>query len=113
MIFLKIGIIGSRNLFVASLENYLPENTTEIVSGGAKGIDNCAREYAIINNIKLTEFLPEYQKYGRVAPLKRNLQIIDYSDMLIAFWNGKSKGTKHVIDSCKKKNKPIKIHIIN
>ena len=70
MMFLKIGIIGSRNLFVASLENYLPENTTEIVSGGAKGIDNCAREYAIINNIKLTEFLPEYQKYGRVAPYR-------------------------------------------
>lgn len=110
---MKVGIVGSRNLLVADLENYLPGNTTEIVSGGAKGVDKCAKEYAKINNIKLTEFLPKYEKYGRAAPLKRNLQIIDYADMLIAFWNGKSKGTKHVIDSCKKKNKPIKIHIIN
>jgi len=47
----------------------------------------------------MTEFLPEYHTYGRVAPLKRNLQIIDYSDVIIAFWNGKSSGTKYVIDN--------------
>jgi hypothetical protein len=44
----------------------------EIVSGGAIGIDRCAKEYAIRNNITLREFLPEYNKFGRSAPLKRN-----------------------------------------
>ncbi len=72
---MKIAVIGSRGLTVRNLEKYLPKETTEIVSGGAIGIDSCAREYALINKIKLTEFLPEYKKYGRCAPLKRNLQI--------------------------------------
>lgn len=73
---MKVAIIGSRNLKVENLEQYLPKETTEIVSGGAVGIDRCAREYAIAEKIKLTEFLPEYYKYGRSAPLKRNITII-------------------------------------
>lgn len=109
---MKVAVIGSRNLVVTDLEHYLPEGVTEIVSGGAKGIDTCAREYAKANNLKLTEFFPEYQKYGRAAPLKRNLQIIDYADAVIAFWDGKSKGTKYVIDNCKSKKVKIDIYII-
>ena len=55
---MKVAVIGSRNLTVENLGQYLPEETTEIVSGGAKGMDTCAREYAIANGLKLTEFLP-------------------------------------------------------
>lgn len=109
---MKIAVIGSRGLTVRNLEKYLPKETTEIVSGGAIGIDSCAREYALINKIKLTEFLPEYKKYGRYAPLKRNLQIIDYADLVLAFWDGKSRGTKYVIENCKKKNRKIRIFIL-
>lgn len=108
---MKVAVIGSRGLRVDNLEKYLPKETTEIVSGGAVGIDTCAKEYAIKNNIKLTEFLPEYEKYGRSAPLKRNLLIIDYADYVLAFWDGKSHGTKYVIDNCKKKNKPVRVLI--
>lgn len=107
---MKIAIIGSRNLIVNDLENYLPADTDEIVSGGARGIDSCAREYAKKNNIKLTEFLPEYDKYRRGAPLKRNLQIIEYADAVIAFWDGHSHGTKYVIDNCKKINKKVTVY---
>lgn len=57
---MKVAIIGSRNLIVKDLKKYLPEDTTEIVSGGARGIDTCAREYAHRNGLELTEFLPEY-----------------------------------------------------
>ena len=85
---------------VENLGKYLPPETTEIVSGGAKGVDTSAREYAIANHIKLTEFLPEYNKFGRRAPLKRNLQIIEYADLVLAFWDGQSHGTKFVIDKC-------------
>ena len=110
---MKVGVIGSRGLTVDNLEQYLPENTTEIVSGGAKGIDTCAREYAISHGIKLTEFLPEYSRYGRGAPLKRNLKIIEYADVVIAFWDGKSKGTKYVIDNCKKQGVQVDVHIFS
>ena len=55
---MKVAIVGSRGLQVAHLENYLPAGVTEIVSGGARGIDTCARAYAHSHQIKLTEFLP-------------------------------------------------------
>ena len=108
---MKIAVVGSRGLKVNDLGRYLPSGVTEIVSGGARGIDTCAREYAEKNRIKLTEFLPQYEKYGRSAPLKRNLQIIDYTDLVLAFWDGNSKGTKYVIEQCKKQNKEIKIFL--
>jgi hypothetical protein len=108
---MKVAVIGSRNLTVENLGQYLPEETTEIVSGGAKGMDTCAREYASVKGLKLTEFLPEYKKYGRGAPLKRNLQIIDYADCVLAFWDGQSGGTKYVIENCKKRNKKVRVFL--
>ena len=110
---MKVAVIGSRGLTIDDLGEYLPEGTTEIVSGGAKGIDSCAKDYALAHNIKLTEFLPEYKRFGRVAPLKRNLKIIEYSDIVLAFWDGKSKGTKYVIDNCRKMGVEVKIYTID
>ena len=66
---MKLAIIGSRNLTVTNLEDYIPPETTEIVSGGAKGIDTCAGEYAHAHGLPLTEFLPDYARYKRGAPL--------------------------------------------
>ena len=74
---MKVAVIGSRGLLVDDLEKYLPDYTTEIISGGAKGVDASAREYALRYGLKLTEYLPEYSRYGRSAPLKRNITIIE------------------------------------
>lgn len=109
---MRVAIIGSRCLEIDDIRKYLPEGVTEIVSGGAKGIDKCAREYAMKNGLKLTEFLPEYSRYKKGAPLKRNLQIIDYADKVIAFWDGKSRGTKFIIENCRKENKEIEVIVI-
>ncbi len=111
---MKLAIIGSRNLTISTLEKYIPSRVEEIVTGGAKGIDACAEKYAIENHIKLTIFLPEYEKYGRyAAPLKRNLQIIKYSDFVVAFWDGISKGTGFVIDNCKRMKKEHIVYLIS
>ena len=107
---MKAAVIGSRGLYVDHLGDYLPEGVTEIVSGGAEGIDTCAREYAQRHGLKLTEFLPEYEKYGRGAPLRRNITIIEYADFVLAFWDGRSRGTKYVIDNCKKRNIPVAVY---
>ena len=107
---MRVAVIGSRGLHVDHLEDYLPEGVTEIVSGGAKGIDTCAKDYALRHGLKLTEFLPEYEKYGRGAPLRRNITIIEYADFVLAFWDGKSRGTKYVIDNCKKRNIPVAVY---
>ena len=109
---MKVAVIGSRGITNCNLSEYLPEDTDEIVSGGARGIDSCAREYARKNGIKLTEFLPEYDKYGRGAPLRRNIQIIDYADMVLAFWDGTSRGTKFVMDKCREKDKKARFFLI-
>ena len=107
---MKIAVIGSRGLKVTDLERYLPKDTTEIVSGGARGIDTCAREYALAHDLKLTEFLPDYSRYGRRAPLVRNDEIIAFADEVVAFWDGRSRGTKYVIDQCKRPNKNVTVY---
>ena len=109
---MKVAVIGSREKTISNLEKFLPKETTEIVSGGARGIDSCAREYALKNKIKLVEFLPDYKTYGRVAPLKRNHLIVSYCDVVIAFWDGKSRGTEYTINLAKKMNKKVIVYII-
>lgn len=110
---MKVAVIGSRNLQIKNLEKYLPTDTAEIISGGAKGVDTSAREFALSHGIKLTEFLPEYDKYGRGAPLKRNITIIEHADLVLAFWDGKSRGTKFVIDNCHKLGVEVKVYNFN
>ena len=71
---MKIAIVGSRNIDSVNMKEYLVK-CDEIISGGAKGIDSLAAKYANENNIKLTEFLPEYNIYGKAAPIIRNKKI--------------------------------------
>ena len=107
---MKVAIIGSRTISIENIEDYIPQGTTEIVSGGAKGVDSCAKLFAEENNLIYTEFLPEYKKYGRAAPILRNRLIVDSADIIVAFWDGTSKGTKSVIDYCNKAGKKVQIY---
>ena len=109
---MKIAIVGSRKINVTDIERYVSD-CEEIVSGGARGVDTCAAEHAKNNGIKLTVFIPQYERYGRAAPIVRNKEIVDYADKIIAFWDGKSNGTKFVIDNCRKLDVPIKIYLSN
>ncbi len=107
---MKLAIIGSRNCPPIDIGAYLKYIPDTIVSGGAKGADTYAREFAKRHNLRLIEFLPEYDKYPpKIAPLVRNKQIVDECDCLLAFWDGKSRGTSYTINYAKEKNKPIKI----
>lgn len=105
---MKIAVVGSRDVTVADIGRYISDSE-EIVSGGARGVDSCAAEYAQENGIKLTVFLPQYEHYGRAAPIIRNKAIVDYADKIIAFWNGSSKGTLSVIRYAEKTGKPCEI----
>ena len=108
---MKVGVVGSRSLRVADLGKYLPEETTEILSGGAAGVDTSAREYALAHAIPLTEFLPDYRRYGRAAPLKRNISIIESADLVLAFWDGTSRGTRFVIEHCKQRGTTVRVFL--
>ena len=107
---MKIAVVGSRDMTVEDIGKYIL-NCDEIVSGGARGVDSSAADYARRNGIKLTEFLPDYERYGRAAPIVRNRLIVDYSDAVIAFWNGRSKGTLSVIKYAEKAGKECRVII--
>ncbi len=106
---MKVAVIGSRGVIVNDIGAHLPAGCDEIVSGGARGVDTCAENYAHDTGLKLTVFLPDYERYGRSAPLIRNKEIVNYADTVIAFWDGVSRGTYFVIDYCKKTDTPCRV----
>ena len=110
---MKVAVVGSRSITNISLEDYIGKEVTEIVSGGAVGVDTLAAEYARAHGLRLTEILPQYERYGRAAPIKRNKEIVDYADKVLVFWNGSSKGTLSVINYAKKCEKPCEVIIKN
>ena len=108
---MRCAIIGSRSfhnyaLLVETLNNY--NDVTQIISGGAKGADALAARYAKENNIELVEFLPD-KSLGRGMYHRRNDQIVEHCDRLIAFWDGKSTGTKYTIDKARKSRREVRI----
>ena len=104
-----LGIAGSRSLSHPLPDDIMPPYIDQIISGGAKGIDRCARNYAKEHHIQILEILPEYDIYGRSAPLRRNDWIIELSDMVLIFWDGKSRGSNYMIEICRKQKKPMKL----
>ena len=110
---MKVLIAGSRNITDYDLSVCVPNETTLIISGGAKGVDTLAEEYADKHKISKLILRPDYKKYGKAAPLLRNEQMVDIADYIIVIWNGQSKGTKHTLDYAKKKSKTVKIVMLN
>lgn len=111
---MRIGIVGSRSFFnydlleeviTTTLKNDL--SNTIIVSGGAKGADALAEIFADNYKLKKWIFKPDWEKYKKSAGFIRNSEIVDNSDIIFAFWDGKSKGTNHTINLAKKKNKEV------
>ena len=109
---MRLAIIGSRSVCECDLEAYLPKGVTEIVSGGARGVDQLAAIYAREHNIPLVEFFPDYAHYGKGGPLKRNQQIAEYAEEALAFWDGKSRGTAHTMDLFRRLGKPVTVILI-
>lgn len=115
---MKVAVIGSRNINDVSLihekldQIHSLNNISVIVSGGAKGVDSIAEKWAVNNKIHSEIYKPDYITYSKtpkIAPLQRNKTIVDNSDIVIAFWDGKSKGSKFTIDYANKQNKQVEI----
>lgn len=102
---MKILIAGSRNIDTFDLSPYIPKETTLIISGGAKGIDTIAEKYADKHKISKLILLPQYNLYGKSAPIKRNEMMVNIADTVIIVWDGNSRGTQFTLQYSKKKNK--------
>lgn len=122
---MKIAIVGSRDVSakleleisaqIEALIEYLicvRRVEVTVVSGGARGVDSIARRVAEDAWVPCQEFIPDWEKHGKKAGFLRNKQIVDACDELHAWWDGKSKGTKHSIDLARKAGKPVTIHAI-
>ena len=91
------------------ISNIRKGNEIIIVSGGASGADALGERYAKENGFKIERYPAEWEKYGRSAGPKRNEIMAKICDYVICFWDGKSRGTKSMIEYAKKYGKPIRI----
>ena len=104
---MKLLVAGSRGIREYDLEKYIPEETTMIISGGADGIDSLAERYADKHRISKLILRPQYNLYGKAAPLKRNEQMVELCDMALVIWDGSSRGTRYTMDYAQKKGKKV------
>ena len=109
---MKVAIIGSRSISEFDRGSVLPADTTEIITGGAQGMDAIAQAYASSAGVPCTVIRPDYRRYGKGAPLRRNEEIIRMADLVIAVWDGASRGTAHVIRRCGELKKLCIVHHI-
>ncbi|MBQ9162706.1 MAG: hypothetical protein IJX74_05460 [Clostridia bacterium] len=109
---MKVLIAGSRSIENFDLSGYIPPDVKMIITGGAKGIDTVAERYADDNGIEKTVIRPQYDLYGRAAPIKRNEQMVDMADFVLIIWDGKSKGSQYTAKYAQKKNKAVKIVLV-
>lgn len=106
-----LGVVGGRDfqdyeLLKRELNRY---QIDKIISGGANGADKLAENYCEDYNIPIRIYYPQWDKYGKAAGTIRNRKIIDNSDEIIAFWDGKSKGTKNSISLARKLGKQCNV----
>ena len=108
---MKVAIVGSRDITV-NIAPFVPAEATEIISGGARGVDSLAEQYAREHGIPFTLVKPEYKLLGKHAPLARNVEIVKRAELVIAIWNGKSKGTKNTIQTAKELGRQVRVYLI-
>lgn len=82
---------------------------TEVVSGAARGVDRMGETWAIINNVPVKRFPADWSRHGKRAGYVRNAEMAAYADALIAIWDGKSRGTRNMIDEATATG--LKVHV--
>ena len=106
-------ICGSRSIKNLQISRYIrPKSCAAIVHGAAIGVDTIADSWAKQNGIETIVYEPNYKIYGKCAPLVRDEEMVDFCDVVIAFYNGKSRGTLYTINYAKKINKKVIVHLI-
>ena len=111
---MKVVISGSRTCKDKDLVWKTLEDTkfeiTELISGGAQGVDLMGEEWARIKKIPVKTYRPHYEiKNPRYAPLIRNADMAQYGEALIAIWKDNSRGTAHMIKCMQDLKKPVEI----
>ena len=104
---MKLLIAGSRSIREYDLEKHIPKETAMIITGGANGIDTLAEAYADKKRLSKLILRPQYDRYGKAAPIKRNEDMVNLCDMALIIWDGCSAGTQHTIHYADKMGKKV------
>lgn len=109
---MKLIIAGSRTVQASPNEIYAlckhyNLNPTEIVSGTARGMDQCGEAFAKEVKLPVARFPADWDQYGKVAGFKRNSQMAIYADALLLIWDGKSNGSAHMKRAMEGLGKPV------
>ena len=113
---MKIIIAGGRNfddydqLRESMWRHTWGYDDVEIVSGGAKGADALGERWAKDEKKHITHFPADWDTHGKAAGFIRNVAMAEYANILMAFWDGVSKGTKHMIDTALKHS--LEVHVL-
>lgn len=118
---MTLAVVGSRDFedwssfeihlkdIIRDIETKQHVTVTTLVSGGAKGVDTLAEEYATVHKLRCVRYDADWNTFGRIAGNARSLDIVDRAHHVVAFWDGQSPGTKHTIAYAKRRNKPLTI----
>ncbi len=83
-----------------------------VVSGTAKGADTMGAAWARRNRIAVVEFPADWEQHGKRAGYLRNVQMAEFATALVAFWDGKSPGTKHMIEIAQGMRRLVEVHLV-
>lgn len=97
------------NLDDIVLEKQAEHGAVAIISGTARGTDQLGERYAKEMGLEVWRFPANWEKYGKAAGFKRNIEMVDIADMLVAFWDYLSKGTLHTIQEARRRSIPTVI----
>lgn len=97
------------NKVMSITRNIRKHQNLEVVSGGAKGADQLGERWGLQYEFPVAYIKPDWDQYGKSAAFRRNVEMANYADFLIAFWDGNSRGTEHMINCMRFQNKPYRI----
>lgn len=111
---MKTIIAGSRGINDFAVINAAVQASkfeiTEVVSGTAKGVDQEGEAWASLNDVPIKRFPAEWDTYGRAAGMKRNQAMADYADACIVVWDGRSPGSRNMINEAAKRGLKLYVH---
>ena len=115
---MRIIISGSRNVEQGCFDQAISQcpwllQADILLSGGARGVDRLAEDWAERHSIEVVRYMPDWKQYGRGAGIIRNRGMVDNADALFAIWDGHSRGTNQIIQYARKKHLLVGVYRVD
>jgi len=108
---MKLIVAGSRTFqddtLLSSVLGTHRHHITELLHGGARGADQLGFRWAVRHHVRSRCFAADWARFGKSAGIRRNYQLAQAGDLLIAFWDGRSPGTAHMVRCMQQLGKPV------